>query len=80
MTAAINATITAGEAQSLRDVAKRLMQPVIPAAHKTRLLHLGYIKQALGGLMLTDAGEMRLAIDDGLRTGPGVNRQMPPPR
>ncbi len=37
------------------------MQLVIPDEHKKRLLELGFIKEELGGLVLTDTGRMRLA-------------------
>jgi hypothetical protein len=57
----ISAPLTPGEFQSLRDISKDAMKPVIPNEHRARLLELRYLKEGLGGLMLTDAGQMRLA-------------------
>ena len=58
----INARLTVDEYQSRLDVSKGAMQSGIPVAHKARLLQVGYIKEGLGGLILTDAGQMRIAI------------------
>jgi hypothetical protein len=58
----MDAPLTREEFQSLRDVSKRAMQPVIPADHETKLQKLGFIKRELNGLMLTDAGQLRLAM------------------
>ena len=58
----LNAPLSPSEFQALRDVSKGMMQPIIPDAHKKRLLQAGFIKEALGGLMVTDAGQMRIAV------------------
>ena len=36
------------------------MQHIIPARHRDRLISLGYIAERRGGLVLTNAGRMRL--------------------
>lgn len=57
----LDAPLTADEFASLEEVAKRLMQRIIPDDHRTKLIQLGFIDQKLGGLAVTDAGTMRLA-------------------
>jgi hypothetical protein len=52
--------LTREEFVSLRDGAKGLLNRM-PAEHKTRLIELGYIEEALGGLRLTGFGRMRIA-------------------
>lgn len=37
------------------------MKKIIPEAHKVKLKELGFIAEKLGGLGVTDAGQMRLA-------------------
>jgi hypothetical protein len=44
----------------LQEVGKGLMQRIIPAGHRDRLKLLGYIVERRGGLVLTNAGRMRL--------------------
>jgi hypothetical protein len=48
-----------GSLEAIRDGLKK---PVVPTHHKQRLLELGYIAEADGGLAVTDAGRMRLAL------------------
>ena len=57
----INAKLTPEEFASLREVSKGLTQRIIPDAHKTRLLQLGFIKEVLGNLRTTDIGSLRAA-------------------
>lgn len=57
----LDAPLTGPEFDSLREVSKGFMRRAIPDMHKNRLLELELIREALGGLMLTDAGELRLA-------------------
>jgi hypothetical protein len=57
----LDAYITAGEFQSLRDVSKGATQRAIPPEHKIRLLQVGYIMEGLSGLAITDVGQMRVA-------------------
>jgi hypothetical protein len=55
------APLTREELQSLLAVAKGAMQPIIPLEHKRRLSEIGYVKEVLGGLVLTAAGLLRAA-------------------
>ncbi len=48
--------LTAAEYSSLCLVAKGFMTRTIPSAHRTRLVQLGLIRDAMGGLMPTPAG------------------------
>jgi hypothetical protein len=58
----LDAKLTPEEFASLREMGKRMMmQRIIPHAHKAKLLHLGFIEQKLGGLMLTNLGSFRIA-------------------
>jgi len=57
-----NVPLTAAEFESLRQVSTGFKRRTnLPEMHKNRLLELGLIRDALGGLTLTDAGELRLA-------------------
>ena len=60
MASAADTDLTPEEFQSLSEVAKGLTQRPIPAEHKARLLRAGLIAEALGSLMLTNAGTMRV--------------------
>jgi hypothetical protein len=51
------------ELESLAEVRKGLMQRVIPAVHRNRLMSLGYIAEWTGILALTNAGRARLALN-----------------
>ena len=50
------ADLTAAEYSSLRLVARGFMSRTIAPAHRTRLVQLGLIRDAMGGLMATPAG------------------------
>jgi hypothetical protein len=56
----LNSPLSPEEFRSLRELSKPLMKPSIPEAHAARLIELGYVVQKLGGLRLTDAGELRI--------------------
>jgi hypothetical protein len=56
-------TLTDEEFAFLSDVSKSLTRRVVPLEPRSRLLSLGYIQQAPGALVLTQAGKMRLAQD-----------------
>jgi hypothetical protein len=56
----LTAPLSHEEFASLQEVGKGLMQRVIPARHRDRLISLGYIAERRGGLVLTNAGRMRL--------------------
>ena len=60
MASATDTDLTPEEFQSLSEVAKGLAQRAIPAEHKALLLRVGLIREALGGLMLTNAGVLRV--------------------
>ena len=47
---------------SLKEVSKGMTKRIIPNGHQDRLIAVGYLKEVLGGLTLTDPGLMRLAI------------------
>ena len=51
--------LTPDEEEALREVARGgLMQKVIPAKARDRLIELGYIEQKLGGLAATAKGKL----------------------
>jgi hypothetical protein len=56
----LTARLTPEEFSSLQEIADGLMQPVIPAQHRDRLVALGYIVDRTGSPDLTPAGLMRL--------------------
>jgi hypothetical protein len=60
MASAADTHLTPEEFQSLSEVAKGLTQRVIPAEHKAVLLRSGLTREAFGGLMLTNAGTLRV--------------------
>jgi hypothetical protein len=53
--------LSSEEFDALQEVGEGQMQRIIPTEHRDRLLSLGFIVQRLGGLVLTNAGHMRLA-------------------
>jgi hypothetical protein len=55
--------LTADQFASLREVSKGALRQTIPDEHKAHLIKLGYIKEGLGGLVLTDLGRLRVAAD-----------------
>jgi hypothetical protein len=58
----LDAPLTGPEFESLREVSKGFKRRAnLPETHKNRLLELELIRDALGGLTLTEAGEIRLA-------------------
>ena len=54
------APLSSEELASLAEVRNGLMQSVIPAAHRGRLMSLGFVAEWTGGLALTNAGRARL--------------------
>jgi len=50
------ADLTLAEHSTLRLVANGFMSRAIAPAHRTRLVQLGLIQDAMGGLMITPAG------------------------
>jgi hypothetical protein len=54
--------LTVAEYASLCLVAKGFMTRTIPSAHRTRLVQLGLIQEAMGGLMPTPAGTILARI------------------
>ena len=61
MVSDLNAKLTPEEFASLRELSKGQMQRIIPRAHKAKLLHLGLIRQKLGGLVQTNMGYLYVA-------------------
>ena len=57
--------LTAAEFASLLLVAPGFMSRTIPRAHQARLMELGLIRSAMGGLMPTPAGRMVARIKIG---------------
>jgi hypothetical protein len=58
--------LTTVEFNALEEVADGLNRPVSQQEIRERLLQLGYIRELVEGLVITDAGQMRLALDDRL--------------
>ena len=54
--------LSPAEFESLRELSKGLKWKTIPIKHTVKLLSLGYAKEAVGGLVITDAGRMREAL------------------
>ena len=57
--------LTSAEFKSLLLVAPGMMSRTIPKAHEARLVELGLIHSAMGGLMATPAGRMVARIQVG---------------
>lgn len=57
--------LTSAEFTSLLLVAPGFMSRTIPKAHQARLIELGLIRSAMGGLMATPAGRMAARIQVG---------------
>ena len=58
----LDAPLTGPEFDSLREVSKGFKRLAnLPEMHQHRLLELELIREAIGGLTLTEAGEIRLA-------------------
>jgi hypothetical protein len=51
------------ELDALRQIAAHPATRCIPARIQSRLIDLGYAKEVLGGLVLTDDGLQRIAFD-----------------
>ncbi len=51
------------ELEALRQIAEHPVTPHIPPHVQSRLKDIGYAKEVLGGLVLTDDGLQRIAID-----------------
>lgn len=62
----LDAPLTPGELESLRELSKGLMRRVIPEADTQKLISIGYARGAHGGTMITDAGKLRL-MKSGIR-------------
>ena len=57
----LNGSLSPAEFESLRELSKGLGWQTIPAQHSAKLLSLGYARDAIGGLMITDLGRSRAA-------------------
>jgi hypothetical protein len=51
------------ELEALRQIGEHPATPHIPPRVQSRLKDIGYAKEVLGGLVLTDDGLQRIAID-----------------
>jgi hypothetical protein len=54
--------LSPAEFESLRELSRGLKWKTIPIGHTVKLLGLGYAKDAVGGLVITDAGRLREAL------------------
>ena len=54
-------SLSAEEFASLKEVSRPAAHAPIPADHRVYLIANGYIRQAAGGLTLTDKGRLRVA-------------------
>jgi hypothetical protein len=50
--------LTVGEQLTLREIARGFRSRAISSEQRARLMHLGLIHEAMGGLMITPAGIM----------------------
>ncbi len=57
----LNGGLSAAEFESLRELSKGLGWHTLPARHTAKLLSLGYARDAVGGLVITDIGQLRAA-------------------
>jgi hypothetical protein len=53
--------LSAAEFESLRELSKGLRWQTIPFQHTAKLLRLGYATEAIGGLKITESGQLRVA-------------------
>ena len=53
--------LSPAEFESLQELSKGLKWRPIPFRHTAMLLRLGYAKEAIGGLLITDLGQLRVA-------------------
>jgi hypothetical protein len=58
----LGADLTPEEFKSLQELDKGLMRRIIPDRHRKRLVDLGFAREGTGGVVLTDAGKMRIAV------------------
>lgn len=56
----LNGPLSSVEFESLRELSKGLRWQTIPAQHAAKLLSLGYAREAVGGLSITDVGQLRV--------------------
>lgn len=55
--------LSAVEVDSLRQIAAHPASHHVPSHVQSRLKDIGYVKEVLGGLVLTDDGLRRIAMD-----------------
>ena len=55
------ADLTPEEFIPLEELDKGVMRRIIPDRHRKRLVDLGLAQEGAGGIVLTDAGKMRVA-------------------
>lgn len=57
----VKGPLSSGEFESLRELSKGLKWQTIPFQHTAKLLRLGYATEAIGGLRITESGQVRVA-------------------
>ena len=55
--------LNAFEFEALRQIAAHSVSHHVPSRVQSRLKDIGYVKEVLGGLVLTDDGSRRIAMD-----------------
>jgi hypothetical protein len=55
--------LSAFEFESLRQIAAHPVSHHVPSRVQSRLKDIGYVKEVLGGLVLTDDGSLRIAME-----------------
>jgi hypothetical protein len=55
--------LSAFEFESLRQIAAHPVSHHVPSRVHSRLKDIGYVKEVLGGLVLTDDGSLRIAME-----------------
>lgn len=62
----LDTVLSSGVGSSLMSLAsKGLLRPTIPADHAQELISGGYVEQTLGGLRMTNTGNMRAVMELG---------------
>jgi hypothetical protein len=61
VTLEVRGPLSRAEFESLRELSKGLRWQTIPFHHTAKLLRLGYATEAIGGLRITESGQLRVA-------------------
>lgn len=57
----LNDPLTSAEFDSLRELSAGLKWRTLPSLHTAKLLRLGYAKDGVGGLAISELGQLRIA-------------------